>query len=334
VIRQAKQLGQHLTVGVCSDRLVRLHKRAPPMCAEHERLEVVQSLKDVDEAFLYDNPNQTISIQRARAAIFAIGAEFGKQGVAEHQQALADCETQGITVRRIPRLAGISSGDIKSRIIRDFWAKRGQMTQAGQLAPLQATSLTETEEAAQLRLEREWQAIFKAILHSKRPRQRVLELGCGVGRITEQLARVYKQVDASDFVPEFIALARQRTSQRPHVRYRCEDAAEFDQTIAYDCCVIAGLFPYLNDAQVTHILSRLTAVSSLVLKESVGTWGRFELADNHRSAILRTNYTAVYRSAAELIELCGRAGFVLAHTEVIDYHRPETHLRAMLFERP
>lgn len=51
-LRQAKELGDHLTVVVAHDSAIRAHKGRDPLSTEEERLEAVQALPEVDEAIM------------------------------------------------------------------------------------------------------------------------------------------------------------------------------------------------------------------------------------------------------------------------------------------
>ena len=60
--------------------------------------------------------DQSEQLKMLSPNVFAIGEDFGKQGVPEHGLALKYCEENNITVKRISRLKGISTSKIKSHI--------------------------------------------------------------------------------------------------------------------------------------------------------------------------------------------------------------------------
>ncbi|MBL8242213.1 MAG: class I SAM-dependent methyltransferase [Bryobacterales bacterium] len=57
------------------------------------------------------------------------------------------------------------------------------------------------------------------ICQDKAPAEmRVLEIGCGAGRVTSALAGLFGEVDAVDISPEMVALARRACAAKPNVR--------------------------------------------------------------------------------------------------------------------
>jgi glycerol-3-phosphate cytidylyltransferase len=55
ILKRARSLGDKLIVGVSTDELNFSKKRKMPVCAEAERLEIVGSLRCVDEVFLEES---------------------------------------------------------------------------------------------------------------------------------------------------------------------------------------------------------------------------------------------------------------------------------------
>lgn len=51
-LRQAKELGDHLTVVVAHDSAIRAYKQREPKLSEEERLAAVKALSEVDEAMI------------------------------------------------------------------------------------------------------------------------------------------------------------------------------------------------------------------------------------------------------------------------------------------
>jgi glycerol-3-phosphate cytidylyltransferase len=341
IIRRASLLADYLIVGVCSDRLVKLHKGSEAMIPETERAAIVESLKYVNEVCIYDDPDQTKNLSLFCVGIFAIGEEFGKQGVPEHELALKHCAENGIEVVRIPRKPGISSTEIKenskrANVIKSFWEDRSKKAKDGEINPWQATSLTKTVEHAVNRQKQDVKFIVEAINRSVAPKKSVLELGCGTGRISLELSKRYDNVYALDYMEDFIEVASQELKECKNVHFCCCKANEFNKSIEYDCCVIAGVLPYMSKDELEELIASLQAVKSIqsiVLKESVGTLERYELAEDHFSEELKMNYTAEYRSLTEIIQAFSKGRFVLKYSEIISQHREDSHLRIMLFER-
>lgn len=55
VIQRAAELGDHLTVGVSTDRLSIAKKQRKPVHTECDRMRIIKSLRDVDDSFFEDS---------------------------------------------------------------------------------------------------------------------------------------------------------------------------------------------------------------------------------------------------------------------------------------
>jgi cytidyltransferase-like protein len=116
VIRRASLFGEYLIVGVCSDEIVKNTKGKYPAVNQQDRSSLLSGIKYIDEVYVYDNVDQTEQLEMLSPSVFAIGEDFGKQGMPQHQKALDFCLHNEILIKRIPRLRGISTSKIKSTI--------------------------------------------------------------------------------------------------------------------------------------------------------------------------------------------------------------------------
>jgi SAM-dependent methyltransferase len=89
------------------------------------------------------------------------------------------------------------------------------------------------------------------ICQGKDPQQmRVLELGCGAGRVTRALAQVFGEVHAVDVSGEMLQQAREALGGTPNIFFYQTDGASLDalgeQTFdfAYSCCVFHHISSY------------------------------------------------------------------------------------------
>ncbi|MCG9737111.1 adenylyltransferase/cytidyltransferase family protein [Shewanella insulae] len=101
IIERARELGQHLTVGVSSDALNFSKKQRYPICNEHDRMRIVKALACVDEVFLEESLELKAEyIQAHKADILVMGDDW--QGKFDHLKPL--CQ-----VVYLPRTPAIST---------------------------------------------------------------------------------------------------------------------------------------------------------------------------------------------------------------------------------
>jgi ubiquinone/menaquinone biosynthesis C-methylase UbiE len=63
-------------------------------------------------------------------------------------------------------------------------------------------------------------------LGASMPRRRALDFGCGVGRLTQALARYFSHVDGIDIAPSMIALAREYNQHGDRCTYHLNEAPD------------------------------------------------------------------------------------------------------------
>ena len=115
VLQEDKKYGTHLIVGICSDEMCISTKTNAPAIPDKWRREVIDNLKIVDSTIIYRDLNYFEMVQFLGAEVFAVGEEFGY--LPEHQEALVKFRENGIEVFWIPRYEGISTTEIKQKII-------------------------------------------------------------------------------------------------------------------------------------------------------------------------------------------------------------------------
>lgn len=137
--------------------------------------------------------------------------------------------------------------------------------------------------------------------------ERVLDVGCGIGRWATAIAgsiATYHGIDAS---PSLVELAR---SHCPRENTHFHAIGTDDLTDAwlaehgpFDRVICSGILIYLDDDQVAALLgalSRHMAPGAIVyVREPMGVQGRLTLS-SHWSDELQAHYSAIYRSPAEI----------------------------------
>ena len=112
-LRQARALGDHLTVGLVTDRWAASYKRLPVLSYE-ERKAVILACRYVDEVVPVD---QNVTDDFMRAGDFSLRA-YGVASEAENQRyrETFHADTSPDYLRRVPYTVGISTSDIIKRI--------------------------------------------------------------------------------------------------------------------------------------------------------------------------------------------------------------------------
>ena len=111
LLENCKKLGDYLIVAVHDDKHVKINK---PACNlyynENIRLEMVKSIKYVDEAILYTQIDETI--KHICVDILVVGPD---QVNSHFMRAIEYCLSKGIEVITMPRTPDISSTAIKTK---------------------------------------------------------------------------------------------------------------------------------------------------------------------------------------------------------------------------
>lgn len=112
LFQNAKNLGDYLIVAVQDDAGVKKYKPdAAVLYTSHQRIELISSIKVVDEVITYRDVGD--DIKKIDFDIFAIGED---QNHAGFQEAVDYCKQTGKKVVRMKRTPGISSSLIKENI--------------------------------------------------------------------------------------------------------------------------------------------------------------------------------------------------------------------------
>jgi D-beta-D-heptose 7-phosphate kinase/D-beta-D-heptose 1-phosphate adenosyltransferase len=113
-LRDARALGDHLIVGVNSDRSVKALGKAPdrPINSEHERAEVLGALASVDAVVVFDQETPHEIISALQPDILVKGADWGENAIVGRDVV----EARGGRVVRIALAEGYSTTQIIGRV--------------------------------------------------------------------------------------------------------------------------------------------------------------------------------------------------------------------------
>lgn len=139
---------------------------------------------------------------------------------------------------------------------------------------------------------------------------KVLDIGCGMGRWSENISDLIKYYDGLDFAKNYIDHANNIYDGNDNICFFQMSASDIDTNklrAPYDLIIICGLCVYLNDPNIVKLLSILPDIAKkgghIYIRESVSTINqRLSLKDFH-SEELNTDYNAIYRSPEEYEKL-------------------------------
>jgi glycerol-3-phosphate cytidylyltransferase len=115
ILQRARELGDYLIVGVSTDSLNLRKKGSYPAYSEEERLEIVRSIRVVDEVFLEEELERKRAYIRERRADLLVMGDDWKGRFDE----FADiCE-----VVYLPRTPNVSTTQVKAEIFHSFGSR-------------------------------------------------------------------------------------------------------------------------------------------------------------------------------------------------------------------
>lgn len=319
-IKEAAKYGNYLIVGVQDDRDVFACKNRKPIIPLQERMEILAAIKGVDEVISYRNINLSRLLEAFDIGVLAVGNDYGR--LSEYPDQLATlkyCEENNITVARMPRTDGVSSTQIASSI--DFWEGRTGVS-------TMLTSFDGDKTLIEEQTDREVNLFGKYIS----PTDNVLDLGCGNGRLAAGLAPLCHTVTGVDFSEKQIAELIQR--RIANVKGLVSDVCEFAPVGQFDVVVLSGLFPCLDDSQLTKVLAickkAIKPKGSILVRTSIADGERINVI-NQFSEGLGTLYTAYYRTQEEITACMAELGFNNSHYEFLYRNHPDTHVGFLSF---
>ena len=109
-LKQARELGDHLTVIITTDKNVEKEKGRKPALTQDERLKVLSSLQTVDEAIIGSDNDFFQPIKQIKPSVIALGYD----GRCDEQELEQNLKKQGLNTKvvRLPKHGNYSSSKI------------------------------------------------------------------------------------------------------------------------------------------------------------------------------------------------------------------------------
>ncbi len=117
ILKKAKEQCDYLIVGVSTDDVVKEYKGKTPIIPFDDRIEIVKSIRYVDEVVAQTTMNKMIAWERLHFDALFHGTDW--QNSEMYKKIINDFSAIGVDVVFIPHTEGISSSILAEKIIKD-----------------------------------------------------------------------------------------------------------------------------------------------------------------------------------------------------------------------
>lgn len=294
-LKKAKELepNSKLIVGVNSDQSVIKNKRKT-IIPDNQRKEIIQSLKFVDEVFLYDNLNQIEKLKELNINIFAIGPEYNSNPY--YQEMMDFCQQNNIRIEIIPRTKEVSTTDI----IRKCFQKKEQLEKKARDFWKSHKSYPNYSVDIVKRRDYEVEYLLPFLTNC----QTLLDLGCGDGSLVKILSQKtnIQKFYAYELSENLLTNLNQK-EVNAELEMKVLNLTKNTYTLpSVDVVVFAGVIPFLfEDSDVLEVITKLET-PKLFVRAPCTHKENNELVDTF-SKDLNAEYTALYRTKENIQKL-------------------------------
>jgi len=160
-------------------------------------------------------------------------------------------------------------------------------------------------------------------LLTPQPGERILDVGCGTGHLTDLIARAGTAAVGIDYSAEMIAAA---AASFPNVEFKVADAADFNFSEPFDAIFSNAALHWVRDAEGAVIC----------MSRALKSGGRFvvEMGGKGNIAIMTAGIAEAVREVAGVEPDHGRHyASISEYTTLLEHHEMQTDC-AWLFDRP
>lgn len=140
---------------------------------------------------------------------------------------------------------------------------------------------------------------YDSFLLSLVPREAaaVLDVGCGLGRLTARLANGSRKVVALDLSPEMISRARRRSETERQVDFLCGDFLDHDfGTQRFDCIISSAVLHHIpEEPAIPRMIGLLRSGGRLIVHDLRSDSGLLDRARSH-AALAQVAFVRLVRT--------------------------------------
>lgn len=117
ILRRAKEQCEYLIVGVTTDKLCADRKHKLPVIEEHDRMEIVEAIRYVDEVVPQETMDKLTAVKKHHVDAVFVGSDWkGTPAWKEYEKSFREV---GCTVVYLDHTDGISSTILRERMNRE-----------------------------------------------------------------------------------------------------------------------------------------------------------------------------------------------------------------------
>lgn len=114
ILKRAKQECDYLIVGVTTDKLCFERKKKYPIICEKDRVEIVESIRYVDQVVLQEDMNKVDAVKKYQCNKVFVGSDWkGTNSWNEYEKQFGEC---GVEVVYLDHTDGISSTILREKL--------------------------------------------------------------------------------------------------------------------------------------------------------------------------------------------------------------------------
>ncbi len=197
--------------------------------------------------------------------------------------------------------------------VKKFWENRSKKYTK---IPFESVAnLEEDTELLALKIQLETEKILPMLQLNQN--LNVLDLGAGCGQWTFRIAPKVKKIVGVEYTEQLVKIANLEIAKRKlsNIEFVVSPAEKYDFIEKNDLIFISGLFVYLTDSQVSELLERMrTALKKntrIFLRDGTSILPERYIINNTFSDTLSSDYSAVYRTRNEYVQLFNNIGMKL-----------------------